>query len=337
MNIILYQDNTINVNFNCIITNFRKLAPELKLIKGKAQFSIEGSIVSSPKSYNDLSPEIDTECNDSDLIFLSTSKMYDNNYFCDNFYKKSIVSFSGWEHLTDVPINNGAVYFICAILIRVLNVGIRHDENTGCINDYWMDKTGIDIGMKAGIICPKCMDHYKNNTTSIGDKLLPQITAILHELSIASQDNMDICKYWQLRSTQDNYDVFLCHNSEDKTEIREMNTRLKEKGIRTWLDEEQLPPGCLWQDVLEEQIPQIKTAAVIVGQSGVGPWQHMEIRIFLQEFIRRRCPVIPVILQDCVDVPKLPLFLNQLVWVDFRKKEPEPFSQLLWGIKGKKM
>ncbi|MDP2953249.1 MAG: toll/interleukin-1 receptor domain-containing protein, partial [Chloroflexota bacterium] len=114
------------------------------------------------------------------------------------------------------------------------------------------------------------------------------------------------------------------------------NGRLVQSKIRTWLDEEQLPPGRAWQDLLEEQIQSVRTAAVFVGRSGVGPWQNIEIRAFLQEFVRRQCPVIPVILPDCTKVPPLPLFLRQLTWVDFRKKTPDPFSLLVWGITGVK-
>jgi len=336
MKITMYQDNSINVDFDCIITNFRKLAPEIELVKGKSLFSIKGSIVSSPQSYRDLSPEIDRECVDSDEVILLTSKGYDNNYFWEGMDNKSIISFYGWEHLTSLPINNGVVFFICANLVQILNIGIRHEENTGCINDIWMDKTGVDIGMKAGSICATCLDHYQNNRTSAGDEFLPQIKAVLREIGKASQDDMDICEYWQLKSTEDNFDVFLCHNSQDKDAVREMNRRLQSKNISTWFDEEQLPPERLWQELLEEQIVQIKTAAVFVGQSGLGPWQDIELRAFLSEFVRRRCPVIPVILQECSKVPQLPLFLNQFTWVDFRKTVPEPFGRLVWGITGRK-
>ena len=104
----------------------------------------------------------------------------------------------------------------------------------------------------------------------------------------------------------------------------------------TWLDEEQLPPGRVWQDALEEQIEHIKTAAIIVGSSGIGPWQQIEVKAILQEFINRKCPVIPVILGDCSNVPQLPLFLKQFTWVDFRKQTPDPIYRLLWGITGVK-
>jgi hypothetical protein len=66
----------------------------------------------------------------------------------------------------------------------------------------------------------------------------------------------------------------------------------------------------------------------------LGPWHNVETRALIQEFVRRQCAVIPVILNDCTNVPRLPLFLSQLTWVDFRRASPDPFGRLLWGITG---
>src|SRR5207302_187356 len=48
----------------------------------------------------------------------------------------------------------------------------------------------------------------------------------------------------------------------------------------------------------------------------------------------RKCPVIPVVLADAPDKPVLPVFLRGMTWVDFRKQEPDPMGQLIWGVKG---
>jgi len=61
------------------------------------------------------------------------------------------------------------------------------------------------------------------------------------------------------------FDVFLCHNSEDKSAIREIARQLAENGIKYWLDEEQIRPGMSWQTALGEQIQSIKSAAIFVG------------------------------------------------------------------------
>lgn len=132
------------------------------------------------------------------------------------------------------------------------------------------------------------------------------------------------------------FDVFLCHNNEDKPTVKQIGERLKTRGILPWLDEWELRPGFPWQPMLESQIERIKSAAVFVGKDGMGPWQEQEVAAFLREFVNRGCPVIPVLLEYAPAEPKLPLFLRGFTWVDFRKQDPDPWKRLLWGITGVK-
>jgi len=85
--------------------------------------------------------------------------------------------------------------------------------------------------------------------------------------------------------------------------------------------------------VLDEQIQRIPAAAVIVG-SHVGPWQDQELAAFMRQFVRRRCPVIPVLLLG-VERPELPPFLDGMTWVDLAASDPDPLDQLQWGITGR--
>jgi len=132
------------------------------------------------------------------------------------------------------------------------------------------------------------------------------------------------------------FDVFICHNSEDKSQVREITTQLKDLGLIPWFDEWVLPPGQRWQPKLYGQIEIIRSAAVFIGNSGLGPWQEMELDAFLQEFVKRTCPVIPVILKTAPEIPRLPLALTSFTYVDFRLEEPDPLQRLIWGITGKK-
>lgn len=336
MNIRLYQDDTIKLRLDEISKNLNRIAPSFNFSIGQTKFSVPGFFVIFPDTYRRLAKKIDEESQKDEEVILFTAKPYDNNYFWETNEKKVILSMSGWEHLTNLSHNNGAVYFICAIIVRDLGFGESHEENTGCINDFWYDKTGVDTGMRCAFLCQDCLKKVKRRGSEKLKNLLKEIQLVFNDLSTASRSNMDICDFWDLGKRDEEFDVFLCHNSQEKDAIRDMNLRLKAHGIRTWFDEEQLPPGRLWQDLLEEQITIIKTAAVFVGESGIGPWQQIEMRSFLGEFVRRRCPVIPVILPDCREVPKLPLFLSQLTWVDFRKPKPDPLKHLLWGITGEK-
>lgn len=82
------------------------------------------------------------------------------------------------------------------------------------------------------------------------------------------------------------FDVFLCHNSEDKAAVREIARKLAQNNIRPWLDEEQIRHGTSWQEALGQQIESIKAAAVFVGESGVGPWQDQEIQALLINHVK---------------------------------------------------
>jgi GTPase SAR1 family protein len=132
------------------------------------------------------------------------------------------------------------------------------------------------------------------------------------------------------------FDVFLCHNSDDKPAVKAIGQQLKDLGILPWLDEWELRPGLPWQAALEEQIEQIKSAAVFVGRDGIGPWQRQELDALLREFVDRGAPVIPVLLSDAPHKPDLPVFLRGMTWVDFRSPEPDPLARLQWGVTGQK-
>ena len=151
----------------------------------------------------------------------------------------------------------------------------------------------------------------------------------------AQEDNRNASGTYDTESTW--FDVFLCHNSEEKKAVRGLYEKLVKIGLRPWLDEEQLLPGRPWQEQLEKQIGEIRSAAVIVGSSGIGPWQNQEIRAFLSEFVGRSCPVIPVVLKTAPTVPDLPMFLRRYTWVDFRRTRPAPLAQLYRGITGRKL
>jgi hypothetical protein len=131
------------------------------------------------------------------------------------------------------------------------------------------------------------------------------------------------------------FDVFLCHNSLDKPNVKRLAKKLKQRKMEYWLDLEQLIPGQPWQEALEKAMQRIKAVLVLIGKDGLGPWQKREMRIFISEFVDRGCHVIPVLLPGAPDIPNLPLFLKEHQWVDLRKGlTKEGIDQIVWGITG---
>jgi hypothetical protein len=134
------------------------------------------------------------------------------------------------------------------------------------------------------------------------------------------------------------FDVFLSHNGKDKPAVRRIAEALRGgRGLTVWLDEWELPPGVPWQDELENIIRTVRSAAVLIGKDGLGPWEIPEMRACLSEMASRKLRVIPVLLPDAPAKPELPLFLAQNTWVDLRGGiTEEGLDRLQWGITGKK-
>ncbi|MFL6314543.1 MAG: toll/interleukin-1 receptor domain-containing protein [Terriglobales bacterium] len=138
------------------------------------------------------------------------------------------------------------------------------------------------------------------------------------------------------KASVDKFDVFLCHNSIDKPEVKKIAHLLQEKGVSVWLDEWNSIPGRPWVVSLQEVVSSISAVAIFVGEKGNGPWQNVEMYAMLQQFVERNIPLIPVFLAKATDPQDMPIVLNVFTWVDFRKAEPDPLEQLVWGITRKR-
>lgn len=136
------------------------------------------------------------------------------------------------------------------------------------------------------------------------------------------------------------YDVFLSHTTADKPAVEEIARRLVAVGVRPWLDKWNLIPGEPWQEAIELAMGQCATCTVFVGPSGLGPWQNEEMRTAIERRIkatRKGFRVIPVLLPGArrAERARLPLFLSQVTWVDFRNglNDEHAFHRLLAGIR----
>jgi hypothetical protein len=172
---------------------------------------------------------------------------------------------------------------------------------------------------------PDCRDEYLEEALSLA--VQSQRASELGPVREASL---------RVRRSLGDYDVFLCHNSKDKEAVKRIGIKLKERGILPWLDEWDLEPGKVWIDELEIIISQVKSAVVCVGPNQTGPWEKIEIRTLLRKFVEGDLKVIPTILEGTTEEPDWSMFLDDFHRVDFRKQEPNPFEQLVWGVTGQR-
>jgi len=278
---------------------------------------------------------------DAHRALLFTQIPFEDNYF---FHEPDsdgllIVSMYAWDRLTSLPMENGALYFVIKQAAYSLHVPERHYTNTGCIFDFNADKRGVDTGMRAAFLCASCDKEMRVAVSDSAEdrQVLDDLVRLLDVLSRASRAHESIFRMSEALLSGESFDVFMCHNSQDKPAVKRLAHELRSRQIAPWLDEEQIPPGRPWQSVLTDAIPRIRTASVFVGPSGIGPWQDQEIQAFLNEFARRSCPVIPVLLsqQPGAVRPELPLFLRNYMWIE--QDSDAFFERLVWGITGKRV
>jgi hypothetical protein len=280
-----------------------------------------------------LSPEIRQEMKKYELSFLLTAIPFSNNFFYTGMGRTYIVSLSGWNSLTSLPMSNGIAYMLCEVLIGRMDIGSQHSENTGCVNDFLWDKRGIDVGMRAAFVCDRCRLQSRGNRYLDGPEF-KDVVAILNALSSASREGTDILLEPVITPAEAaKLKVFLCHNNTDKPLVRQLNQTLKNAKISTWFDEQDLNPGDVWQDVLEKAIATIGSCLVIVGDSGLGPWQDIERRAFINEFANRGCKIMPVLVGHPAKPPELPLFLKQFMWADLRNNDNLQIGRLIGALR----
>jgi len=191
---------------------------------------------------------------------------------------------------------------------------------------------------RLSILCPVCeervplWDDYEANGTDQSTAQMDASADAGREIEAATAVLRG--KTAVLRGKEDvaEYDLFLSYNWQDKDAVRSIARRLRNRGLRPWMDERQLRPGVLWQPELEEIIARVPAAAVIIGAQR-GPWQTREIYAFIQQSVDRGCAIVPVLLPDA-NTADLPVFLQGLTWVNLAVPEPDPIDQLVWGVTG---
>jgi len=97
--------------------------------------------------------------------------------------------------------------------------------------------------------------------------------------------------------TDEEYHVFLSHNSQDKPQVEALALRLRERGLNPFLDKWCPVPGEPWQEAIEEVLRVSASCAVFLGPGDISPWHNEEMRAALNRQVRERTfRVIPVLL-----------------------------------------
>jgi hypothetical protein len=89
---------------------------------------------------------------------------------------------------------------------------------------------------------------------------------------------------------------------------------------------------------MEKAIRNVRAAAILIGPRGLGRWQDLELEALVRECVKRRLPVIPVLLPGQKTIPRHLAFLQGFTQVRFDKTVDDPgaLDSLQWGIVGEK-
>ena len=186
------------------------------------------------------------------------------------------------------------------------------------------------------VTCPVCARRFQIDDlaeqSSMDDETLDRIDAAA-ESERARQQRLAVLDQ---KAKWKDYDVFLCHDSKDKREVRWLADRLIDWGVLPWIDERAIGAGGLFVAEMEQALESIPAIAIIVGPHGPGCWQEMEYYAAMQRYVKSRdktgqqpARIIPVLLPGVDEVPELPVFLRMFNYVDLRQGDPRDQMQRL--------
>jgi len=197
MKILLIEDQTIKLDLKKSVGILNRLC-KANTFKTQTQPVETGS----PISYSNFDTESSQLTklrliNKVDHVFYCTTRKYENNYYFYSNNAVTILSFYGWKHCTDLPIENGLFYFIAVTQALTIDDTFRHEDTTGCIYDFMWDKTAVDLGMKTGRFCNSCLAIIKKKVEGSSSLLatLKDIESILKILANLSKWGNSILEY----------------------------------------------------------------------------------------------------------------------------------------------
>lgn len=129
--------------------------------------------------------------------------------------------------------------------------------------------------------------------------------------------------------------VFLCHASQDKSIVRELQQRLEDEGwIDPWLDEKRLHPGEDWRVSIEEAVESSDLVVICLSNNSVDKEGFIQKELRYAREIALEKPegtifIIPLRLEDC-DVPRGLRFFQ---WTNyFGSTKDQNYTQLLESL-----
>ena len=129
------------------------------------------------------------------------------------------------------------------------------------------------------------------------------------------------------------YDAFISYRREDRVFVERLVAKLRKRGLNPWFDG-LLVAGTRWRREIDEAVMVSRSAVILLGPLGCEGYQDIEIEALIDEFLEKRCPIIPAFIPGWTDEMRVPFSLKAFQRVDFREAEAEALEKLIQGITG---
>jgi hypothetical protein len=133
------------------------------------------------------------------------------------------------------------------------------------------------------------------------------------------------------------FDLFLSHSSSDKAWVLRLKAALEQRGLKVWVDADEIRPGDLFVHALERGLEASSTVGLVVSPESLeSGWVQEEYAraLALSREVEAPHRLIPIVLRDA----HVPGFLASRNRVDFRDDFAfeQNVERLVWGITGQK-
>jgi TIR domain len=107
----------------------------------------------------------------------------------------------------------------------------------------------------------------------------------------------------------DTYDVFVSYSRADGRHAAEIDSVLRDKGLKTFFERRNSAAGLPWVRALEQAIGAAKAAIVLIGPRGLGNTQQYERELaFVRQTRDPAFPIVPVIPPEITNEAKADVF-----------------------------
>lgn len=121
--------------------------------------------------------------------------------------------------------------------------------------------------------------------------------------------------------------VFISYSSKDVVFVGRLAAELIKKRIKVWLDKFEMQAGDSLIDKIQDGLDNADFLVVVLSKNSVeSQWCKKELNsILMEEIEEKQTRIIPILIDDC----KVPVFLREKLYVDFRKDFDAGIGELL--------